>query len=545
MRLFYISSFLLMFFSVVIGTTDINAQAIDSELKELLKESYIPGISLTTIKNGKISDSFYLGYKSIDSKSQITSRTVFSAASLSKCVFGYIVMQLSHDGIINLDTPLNDYFIYEDINHDERAAIVTARMVLSHTTGLPNWRNGKLEFRDDPGNKYGYSGEGYVWLQRVVEHITGSDLESLAQKMVFEPLKMDRTSYFFLDRFEDDYALPHDNMLRTNSKFKIKEANAAHSLQTTSSDYAKFMISILKKDYSLMYDAQINVNENSEGKISWGLGVGIQLTTSGREFWHWGDNGTFKAYFTIDPKSGDGLVYFANGSNGLSCTAEITKLFLQSPQPSVNWNDYTHYKSPQFQFPLIAEKVGIVEAMKLFLTKEGKIDTTKVSFRTAGWIAWQWLQARELDLAGPLLKVLNASNPDDARIPYNLARYHLMEGSVNKAVETCEGGIKSFTDDDRLKKLLSSLTNPSQAGIEFSLPGYRNAKMVSIVGPFNEWSDTANLCRWVDGAWRCYIDLEPGEYEYKFRIDGVNILDSNNEISRYKGNLHVSLRIIE
>ncbi|NNF34181.1 MAG: serine hydrolase, partial [Saprospiraceae bacterium] len=222
---------LLMVFNLIISNAAINAQSIESSLYSLLKESYTPGITLTTIENGKISDSFHLGYKSTDSKSPVTSSTVFSAASLSKCVFGYIVIQLADEGLIDLNTPLNDYFIYEDINHDERAATVTGKMVLSHTTGLPNWRSGKLEFRNDPGDKFGYSGEGYVWLQKVIEHITESDLESLAQKMVFQPLGMNRTSYVFLDQFDDDYALPHDNMLMTNSKFKIAQANAAHSLQ--------------------------------------------------------------------------------------------------------------------------------------------------------------------------------------------------------------------------------------------------------------------------------------------------------------------------
>ncbi|NNF32783.1 MAG: serine hydrolase, partial [Saprospiraceae bacterium] len=318
-------------------------------------------------------------------------------------------------------------------------------------------------------------------------------------------------------------------------------ANAAHSLQTTSVDYAKFLISLLKEDYSLMYDAQMHVDENPDGKISWGLGVGVQQTTSGNEFWHWGDNGTFKAYFTINPDSGDGLVYFANGSNGLSCTSELTELFLNSPQPAVQWNDYTHFKDPQFQFPIIARQVGIKEAMKPFLTREGQIDTTKVSLRSAGWIAWQWLQSRELGLAGPLLTVLNNSDPTDPRIPFNLARFHLMNGSVDQATKVCEIGIKSFPDDSRLKKLLSSITSPSQEGTEFSLSGYRNANMVSVVGPFNEWSDTANMCFWKDGAWRSFINFEPGEYEYKFRIDGVNVLDPTNGESKHHNNYHSSI----
>ena len=69
--------------------------------------------------------------------------------------------------------------------------------------------------------------------------------------------------------------------------------------------------------------------------------------------------------------------------------------------------------------------------------------------------------------------------------------------------------------------------------------------MVSVVGPFNNWDETSNLCFWKDGAWRCYIDLEAGEYEYKFRIDGVNILDPVNDTAIHHDTYHVSIKEIK
>ena len=50
---------------------------------------------------------------------------------------------------------------------------VTARHVLTHTSGLPNWRHapGPLEPATEPGETYAYSGEGYFFLQRVVERV--------------------------------------------------------------------------------------------------------------------------------------------------------------------------------------------------------------------------------------------------------------------------------------------------------------------------------------------------------------------------------------
>ena len=531
----------ILFFFLLCVVPEIDAQDKTSDLSDLLKASYTPGISLSVIEDGKITGSYALGYKSMDSKSEVTERTVFSAASLSKCIFSYIVLELNRQGKIDLDIPLMEYFTYEDIKHDERALKVTGRMVLSHNTGLPNWRNGELNFRNDPGSNFGYSGEGFVWLQRTVEHITGSDLESLAQKMVFQPLAMTRSSYTFLEEFEGDYALPHNNRLKSNEKYKVRDANAAHSLQTTSSDYAKFMLALVDQNNQLIHEVQDSVSDNALGNISWGLGVGLQITEQGKALWHWGDNGTFKAYFTIDHQTKDGVVYFTNGSNGLAVTQEIVKLFLKSPQPAISWNDYAHYKSPSFKFPIHADKYGIEAAMKPFLTPEGFIDSSKVSFRTVGWAAWQWLQSRELDLAGPLLLKMKNTYPDEPRVPYNTIRLHLMQGHLKQAFSTCNESKQSFPDDERINNLCNQLITPTKEGKEFFLSGYQNARMVSVVGPLNNWEETSNICLWEDGAWRCHIDLEPGEYEYKFRVDGVNILDPSHGISRYKDTYHVSV----
>ena len=64
------------------------------------------------------------------------------------------------------------------------------RMVLAHTTGMPNWRQGPLRLAFVPGTGFEYSGEAYVYLGRVLEHVTGKDLEALTREEVFEPLGM-------------------------------------------------------------------------------------------------------------------------------------------------------------------------------------------------------------------------------------------------------------------------------------------------------------------------------------------------------------------
>lgn len=104
-------------------------------------------------------------------------------------------MKLVEQGVIDLDTRLQDYVDeplwanrgeawhenLSDLRGDERYRRITARMCLSHTSGFSNWRwfepDEKLRIRFDPGARYGYFGEGFTFLQIVLEKLTGVRLE--------------------------------------------------------------------------------------------------------------------------------------------------------------------------------------------------------------------------------------------------------------------------------------------------------------------------------------------------------------------------------
>ena len=109
----------------------------------------------------------------VDTRAVLDEQSIFEAASLSKPVFAYFVMKLVDKGQLNLDTPLYKYMPYPDIEKDERYKFITARMVLTHQTGLPNWRyfdladssmhikRGDLYLKFTPGTNFSYSGEAY------------------------------------------------------------------------------------------------------------------------------------------------------------------------------------------------------------------------------------------------------------------------------------------------------------------------------------------------------------------------------------------------
>jgi hypothetical protein len=74
--------------------------------------------------------------------------------------------------------------------------------------------------------------------------------------------------------------------------------------------------------------------------IYWGLGVGLQMTEGGPQIFQWGDNWTFRGYFTANITTKNAVVYLTNSENGLKPLGEIVGTYLDDPQPAANWLNY-------------------------------------------------------------------------------------------------------------------------------------------------------------------------------------------------------------
>ena len=148
-----------------------------------MKEMNVPGLSLAIINDGKVVYHTVKGYANVGEKRLVNDKTIFEGASLSKPLFAYTIMFLVEEGKLDLDKPLHEYldYHYHGIDKaDERYKQITARMVLSHTTGFPNWRpDYDLIIHFDPGTNFGYSGEGYIFLERVIQSILNTDYKGL------------------------------------------------------------------------------------------------------------------------------------------------------------------------------------------------------------------------------------------------------------------------------------------------------------------------------------------------------------------------------
>jgi CubicO group peptidase (beta-lactamase class C family) len=333
-----------------------------ADLQQLMADNRVPGLSIAVIRKGRIVEVKALGVRNATSGALTDTDTIFGGASLSKPVFAYLVLQLVDAGVLSLDTPLASY-APKFVTKDSRAATITVRQVLSHTSGLPNWRNAKQPLKTyfEPGERFSYSGEAFVWLQRAVEAKTGEKLPAIMRRMVFGPLRMRRSSFVWRPEFDANYADPHDADLVPASKYKSPKANVAGSLQTTAADYARFLLAVmsgarlkpatarlwLRPEVRLRQQCFACIDSTApEGDqhVAWGLGWGLEPDAG--TFFHWGDAGRYKSFAIGSVAQRSGVVVLVNGANGMVIMPDLIEELMPGNHPVFAWLNYPREPPP-------------------------------------------------------------------------------------------------------------------------------------------------------------------------------------------------------
>ncbi|HEY0928662.1 MAG TPA: serine hydrolase domain-containing protein [Gemmatimonas sp.] len=353
----------------------------------------VPGLAMAVVEHDRVAWSANFGVTNSSTRAPVTDDSLFEAASMSKAVFAYAVLQLVQAGTLSLDRPLVEYHRPAYLPNDARIDRITVRHVLSHTSGLPNWGDdGKpdtLKPAFDPGTRFRYSGEGIFWLQLVVERITRQGLDAFVRTTLFDPAGM-RNSAFTLDESmvsrlvhghsdgrpdnghgtrgvlsmiaprATTWGIPlrawrHEEWLRAaaeldpgNPARRVRFANAASSMLTTAQDYARFLQIVASRTSSQPWmlrdrerDAMLTpiMPVRPGSALAWGLGWNVERQGEVDRCGHEGNNnGRFTAYSGIerssDCGSGRALVILANAAGGFAVYQRIVRAVTGSDQLS-------------------------------------------------------------------------------------------------------------------------------------------------------------------------------------------------------------------
>jgi CubicO group peptidase (beta-lactamase class C family) len=165
----------------------------------------IPGLAVAIIKDGQVLAAEGYGQANVEHRVPVTPDTIFQSGSVGKQFTAAAVMLLVQDGTVALSDPLTKYF--EGSPPAWKA--ITIRHLLTHTSGLPDYTGGTIDYRQDhteddlvrlatalqpefpPGARWNYSNTGYVLLGIIIRRASGQFYGDLLRDRVFRPLGME------------------------------------------------------------------------------------------------------------------------------------------------------------------------------------------------------------------------------------------------------------------------------------------------------------------------------------------------------------------
>jgi len=182
-----------------------------------------PGAVLAVGRHGRLALAAPVGHYGVDDHRPVEAGTIYDLASLTKVVgLTTACMILVDEGKLALDAAVQRYLPgFRGAGKDQ----VTIRNLLTHSSGLPAWRQLYAEadsrgtalwivnttpLDTSPGKRYVYSDLGAIVLTEVVERIAGEPLDAFLDARVFRRLGMPATRFLPPQSWRDRIA-PTEN----------------------------------------------------------------------------------------------------------------------------------------------------------------------------------------------------------------------------------------------------------------------------------------------------------------------------------------------
>jgi CubicO group peptidase (beta-lactamase class C family) len=360
----------------------ISVAAFDQEIARMIDDIGIPAMTIAVMDRGQVVFSKAYGYKNVAKKQKVNDQTLFEACSLSKSFLVFVAHQLVDEGKLDLDKPLCQYLPNERLAYNDQYKLITARMVLSHTSGTENWQYennpDQLDILSTPGKKFVYSGEGYNYLADVIAAILHEPFEAYVEKRVLKPLHLKRTYARFkpksLNPFRQgapgNYALGYGLFDEAYEKHKNYEPVPSTYFNVVAKDYAKLIVSTFNQAYLSGQRVReiltpLVIENEKDSSVFVGPGFALNYCNQDTIMTQWGVNLGFRAQLMYSVVSQSGFAYFTNSDRGWRVTAKVNELLTNFDCTlfNRNYSDFgTYYPSQTIGLMKVNRKENL-EAM--------------------------------------------------------------------------------------------------------------------------------------------------------------------------------------
>jgi D-alanyl-D-alanine carboxypeptidase len=289
---------------------------LDHVLQQIV-DNGVPGVVMAVQTDEGLWESAK-GFAKIEDKTPMQLCHLQYLQSISKTYMAVAILKLYEDGKIVLDDPIKKYLPQKYYRYLAGADAVTVRMLLNHTSGIPDYnfrpaylsyllqqpdhyfvpedylkyiRGKKLDFA--PGSKHVYSNSNYVILSMIADSLSG-DHAKLINEVIFKPLGLVHTFYrddpgylkypelpnSYWDRYGDGIVENASQLQRTNVSTLVGD----DGIVTTAADAIRFLQGLIEG--KLLSDSTLRQMKtwvsNAKGEPIYGLGL-VHFTKNGYE----------------------------------------------------------------------------------------------------------------------------------------------------------------------------------------------------------------------------------------------------------------------
>ncbi len=317
---------------------------IDEFVQQQMKDGDIPGVAVAVVQGNEVLYLKGYGVTSLKTPSPVTPETVFELASISKSFTALGVLLLNDKGLIDLDTPVQQY-LPEFKLPDPQASLITVRQLLDQSSGLPGsfaepllYYQGSdamekmltaidhVHLDREPGSSFEYANMNYTILGALIEKVTGMSFEDYMQQNVFTPLDLGHTTLYpdvAASLGQADGHQPMFGHIVTRSMPYYRSMSPAGWVMSSARDMAQWLLVQLNSghadkgqvfpanDIKEMQTPAIQFNQNEE-EMSYGMGLFLRNEQGVPIIWHGGDTPSFLTDMLIIPGHDFGVVVLTN-----------------------------------------------------------------------------------------------------------------------------------------------------------------------------------------------------------------------------------------
>lgn len=316
------------------------SQEIESFIQQEMKETNMPGVSVSIVKGNEVVYQKGFGVTHNDSSPHVTPQTPFFIGSVSKTITTLAVMQLVDQNKITIDKPIQTYIPWFQVADPEASKRITLKHLLTHTSGIPSSADfpiqaetveqrvknlQHIELISIPGETYHYAGPNYQIIAVLIEEISGMSFEEYLKQNIFIPLEMKNTfisleeaeksgltsghMYFFGQELPIKHTFEKSRLASGQMISTVEDLSHVAILQLNEGKYKDTQL-ISAETFKKMYEVNIKGEETSVG-LTWRISKENNIPI----IWHGGSLSNFLAELFIAPQEKWGVVVLGNSNS--------------------------------------------------------------------------------------------------------------------------------------------------------------------------------------------------------------------------------------